>query len=157
MRNLKLALNDEMARKLCALSETTSRDIASHCHQAIEAHLEKYATDADRQARLYICGPMTGYCQDNYPAFNAEATRLRALGYHVENPAENEKPKCGTWEGYLRNSVQQMLRCDYVALLPGWPDSKGAVLERSLATRLGMRCVPADFFIGKTMIKELTL
>ena len=39
--------------------------------------------------RIYLAGPMTGLPEFNYPAFHAEAARLRQLGYHVENPAEN--------------------------------------------------------------------
>jgi hypothetical protein len=30
--------------------------------------------------RIYIAGPMTGLPEFNYPAFNAEAQRLRGLG-----------------------------------------------------------------------------
>lgn len=93
--------------------------------------------------RIYLAGPMTGLPQFNYPAFHAEAARLRALGFHVENPAENQAPTCGTWEGYMRNAVRQMLTCDAVALLPHWHASRGAVLERNLARQLGLQVVDA--------------
>ena len=33
--------------------------------------------------KLYIAGPMTGYVELNFPAFNAEAARLRALGFEI--------------------------------------------------------------------------
>ena len=33
--------------------------------------------------RVYVAGPMTGLPDFNYPAFNAEAQRLRGLGYQV--------------------------------------------------------------------------
>lgn len=39
--------------------------------------------------RIYLAGPMTGLPEHNFPAFHAEAARLRGLGYHVENPAEH--------------------------------------------------------------------
>ena len=96
--------------------------------------------------RSYLAGPMTGLPEDNYPAFNAEATRLRALGFHVENPAEN--PRQESWEGYLRYSIRQMLTCDMVALLPGWNGSRGAVFERSVALQIGMALVLADQITG---------
>ena len=38
--------------------------------------------------RIYVAGPMTGHPELNFPAFHAAATELRALGHHVENPAE---------------------------------------------------------------------
>ena len=84
--------------------------------------------------RIYIAGPCSGIADSNYPAFNAEASRLRALGYHVENPAET--PPQDDWAAYMRRSIRQMLTCDMVALLPGWADSRGAILERSIAMKL---------------------
>lgn len=94
--------------------------------------------------RIYIAGPMTGYPDFNYPAFNAEAARLRALGWEVENPAENPVPNPETWENYLRQALRQMLTCDAVAFLPGWEASRGAVLERYVAKRVGIRTCRAD-------------
>ena len=88
--------------------------------------------------RIYIAGPMTGLPEFNYPAFNAEAARLRALGYHVENPAENPAPASGAWEDYMKMALRQMLTCDTVAMLPGWGKSKGALIEYSLAKTLGL-------------------
>ena len=84
--------------------------------------------------RIYIAGPCSGIVDSNYPAFNAEASRLRALGYLVENPAEN--PAQADWAGYMRVAIRQMLTCDIVALLHGWADSRGAILERSIAMKL---------------------
>lgn len=94
--------------------------------------------------RLYIAGPMTGLPDLNYPAFNAEAERLRALGYHVENPAENPEPECGTWLGYMRMAIVQLVNCDIVAMLPGWGASTGASIERDLAIDLGLEVVMAN-------------
>lgn len=87
--------------------------------------------------RIYIAGPMTGLPEFNYPAFHAEAERLRALGYEVENPAENPDPQCGTWLGYMRMAIRQLMTCDAIALLPGWQWSRGARIERWLSGMLG--------------------
>ena len=52
--------------------------------------------------RLYLAGPMTGIEDLNFPAFHAEAARLRALGYTVINPAEiNADPNAG-WQACMR-------------------------------------------------------
>lgn len=92
--------------------------------------------------RIYIAGPMSGLPLDNYPAFNAETARLRALGYHVENPAEN--PRQDSWEAYMRQSIRQMLTCDLVAFLPGWAESRGALLERYVAHQVGLQLISAS-------------
>lgn len=42
------------------------------------------------------------------------------------------------WEWYMRRTLQMMLDCDEIVLLPGWRDSKGARIERDLAEKLGM-------------------
>lgn len=97
--------------------------------------------------RVYVAGPMSGLPEFNYPAFHAEATRLRALGYHVENPACN--PKQANWEGYMRQALQQMLTCELVAMLPGWESSRGASIERKLAFELGMPVLVAGEITGE--------
>ena len=94
--------------------------------------------------KVYLAGAMSGLPEFNYPAFNAEAARIRALGYDVENPAENTPPPCGTWQGWMRLSLRQMLTCDAVAMLPGWGKSKGALIEYNLAKSLGMEIWDAN-------------
>lgn len=94
--------------------------------------------NTEPKPRIYLAGPMTGLPGYNYTAFNEEATRLRGLGYHVENPAENVHPIDQTWSGYMRVALAQMLTCDAVALLPGWAASKGARLEEHTAAELDM-------------------
>ena len=88
--------------------------------------------------RIYIAGPMSGLPKLNYPAFNRAAEGLRALGYEVENPAENPEPPCKSWAGYMRMSVAQVARCDEVHFLRGWSQSRGARLERQIAESLGL-------------------
>ena len=86
---------------------------------------------------IYIAGPMSGLPDNNYPAFNAEAARLRAQGYEVRNPAEG--PECFSWSDYMRMSIRQLVTCDTIRLLHGWEESSGAMLEVYIADRLGMR------------------
>ena len=93
--------------------------------------------------RLYLAGPMTGLAEFNYPAFHAEAARLRALGYEVENPAENPPSADAPWHLCMRAAIRQMTTCDHVATLPGWDKSQGASLEVYLANRLGISDSPA--------------
>jgi len=94
--------------------------------------------------RVYIAGPMTGLPEHNYPAFNTMAERLRALGHHVENPAENPVPPCKSWRGYMRMAIAQLVTCDAVALLPGWGASKGARIEARLAADLCLNVYDAE-------------
>ena len=89
--------------------------------------------------RVYIAGPMTGLPDFNYPAFHEAAAKLRAMGYEVVNPAENDRDTNDPWEVFLREALQKMLTCDAVALLQGWALSRGARLEVHVANAIGMR------------------
>ena len=93
--------------------------------------------------RVYIAGPMTGLPEFNYPAFNAMAERLRALGYEVCNPAENPVPPCKSWRGYMRLALKQLVECDVIATLPNWETSRGARIEVGLARDLELSIVRA--------------
>jgi len=91
--------------------------------------------------RVYLAGPMTGLPEFNYPLFHAVAARLRELGHTVLNPAENPVPPCGSWQGYMRMALAQLVQCERIVLLPGWTESRGALIERKLAQVLGMEVV----------------
>lgn len=111
--------------------------------------------------KIYLAGPMRGYRDFNFPAFNAAAKRLRAQGHEVFNPAERDekefgeiKNKSGDEQTLARDvgmTVDQLRRhvfeqdmtwicrhAEVVALLPDWEDSKGARAERALAIALGL-------------------
>ena len=93
--------------------------------------------------RWYLAGPMSNLPELNFPAFHAEAARLRAAGHHVVNPAEVNPDHTMPWAECLRRDIPELLTCDGIALLPGWEASRGAKLEHHIATALGMRVVMA--------------
>lgn len=97
-----------------------------------------------RPKRVYIAGPMSGHEDFNYPAFNQAAATLRGFGYFVENPAENNLPANSEWADYMKKAIPQMLTCDMVILLKGWPRSKGANIEFNLAKDLGLEVIYFD-------------
>lgn len=88
--------------------------------------------------RLYLAGPMTGLPELNFPAFHAEAARLRAMGHDVVNPAEVNPDPGAAWADCMRADIRELCTCDGVALLPGWEKSRGATLEHHIAVALGM-------------------
>lgn len=93
--------------------------------------------------RVYLSGPMTGIADLNFPAFNAEAARLRASGFEVVNPAEINPDSEMSWEACMRADIRALCDCDILALMPGWHGSRGAHLETHVAHRLGLRIVDA--------------
>ncbi len=103
----------------------------------IEQHRGGVVLSASRAGRVYIAGPMTGYENYNFAAFNSEADRLRAKGLHVENPADHGVLDGAEWSDYLRYDIGRLATCERIHLLPGWSKSKGARLEVSIAQSLG--------------------
>jgi len=87
--------------------------------------------------RIYISGPMTGYPEFNFPAFNTEAARLRDLGHDVVNPAELHNDDF-SWDVCMRQAITALVTCNAIQLLPCWHDSKGAQLEFHIALKLGI-------------------
>lgn len=90
---------------------------------------------------IYLSGPMSGFPEHNFPAFNAEAKRLRALGYEVVNPAELNPGDEGDWNACMRTDITALMACDTLALMAGWEGSNGAHLEVHIAHRVGMDIV----------------
>ncbi len=84
---------------------------------------------------------MTGLPDLNFPAFHAEAKRLRALGFEVVNPAEINTDPAAKWEDCLRKDIRAMMDCCTISLLPGWQQSRGATLEAHIARALGFEVI----------------
>jgi hypothetical protein len=85
--------------------------------------------------RLYIAGPMTGIEALNFPAFHAEAARLRGLGFEVVNPAEVNPDPNAEWDDCMFADLRELSACDAIVMLPGWESSYGARIERLWAER----------------------
>jgi Domain of unknown function (DUF5664)/Domain of unknown function (DUF4406) len=110
------------------------------------------------KARLYLAGPMRGYPDFNFPAFDAGAAGLRSADYEVFNPADHDRAQHGadvnkSATGDLNDvaatgfSLRETLatdtswiaaHADGIAVLDGWEGSKGALAEVALAHALGL-------------------
>ena len=110
--------------------------------------------------KVYLAGPMRGSPQFNYTAFKAGAEFLRAQGFEVFSPAENDIAKFGAAsvlsnatgdhaesEAKFGLTIRKALgddlawicaEADAVYLLPGWENSKGAKAEKATAEAIGI-------------------
>jgi hypothetical protein len=130
--------------------------------------------------KYYLAGPMTGYPQFNFPAFDEAAAALRARGYDVVSPAELDsetsrtsamKSEDGnpgeyqrdtgeTWGDLLARDVKMIADdCGGIILMDKWWRSKGARLEAFVALQCGhklMRYVPGKplYDLGPRLVIE---
>ena len=108
-------------------------------------------------ARFYLAGKMSGIPQFNFPLFDRVADALRERGLTIVSPAELDDPETRkaalaspdgapgggssngeTWGDFLARDVKLIAdEVDGVICLPGWTDSKGAVLETFVAVLCG--------------------
>lgn len=106
----------------------------------------------------YLSGPMSNYPEHNFPAFT-EACRILRDEYAltVISPHEIPHPEPdGTGslphDIYLRRDIVALLNCQGIVMLRGWPESKGACLELSVALQLGMW---VSYFDGR-LLREMS-
>ena len=92
----------------------------------------------DRANTIYIAGPMTGYKDYNFPAFNKAELDLRNSAWDVENPTKHGIVEGATWEDYMLSCLEQISKCGNMYMLKGWESSRGAQIEHSLANTLGL-------------------
>lgn len=91
----------------------------------------------ERIETLYIAGPMTGYPQNNYPAFREAEHRLQDAGYKTVNPADFGAAG-GHYVDLIREDLRAMLDCHGVAIIENWWESVGARNEVQVAGILKM-------------------
>ncbi len=100
---------------------------------------------------LYIIGPVTGIEDDNRPEFLRVEQKLKAAGHYADIPHCWVMPG-SPWDAAMADSIHRMmtmwgnsLKLDGefgLAMLDGWNDSRGAVIEYSLAQQLNIPCKP---------------
>lgn len=101
-----------------------------------------------QRENVYLSGPMTGLPEKNFPAFMKAALKLRGKKYRVVNPAElNIGDPRYSWSECLRRDIKEMMKCNAVALLPGWKKSKGALLEVYIAKSLKWKVASVNKFL----------
>lgn len=87
----------------------------------------------------YIAGAMSGIKNFNYPAFYAAEPVVIKLGYTPVNPARNfDGDTTLPYEVYMHKSLRQLLDCQAIYMLDGWEHSRGANIEYSIASALGL-------------------
>lgn len=107
-------------------------------HEPIK-DFDKATAENTKKVRIYLAGPMRGYTDLNFPAFDSAKKKWELWGYEVISPADlDRKEGCTDNRGYVKRDVAAILTCDSIYLLKGWEDSIGASAEYFLARWIGL-------------------
>jgi hypothetical protein len=106
---------------------------------------------------VYIAGPMRGYDQFNFPAFDHARDDFARLGYVVTSPADIDRADhkdaanmpAGDQKVYAYRDFATLLMLAYtgkgnIAMLRGWEHSTGATAEFFLARWLGLAVLDSE-------------
>lgn len=114
-------------------------------HEPSLRNLQKrWNPEVDFDITYYLSGPMAGYSEHNFPAFEDAARILRQTGLTILSPHEMPTP-----EGFAEMSEQDQWKvmvdldiaamkevCKGIILMKGWPQSRGARAELTVAMEL---------------------
>ena len=98
------------------------------------------------QPKVYVAGPMRGYVDFNFPAFDLASSLLRLRGFEVFSPADHDReigfdgqaqaathPTDAFIQEVIMWDLARVAESDAIYMLVGWQMSSGARLEHDLA------------------------
>lgn len=83
---------------------------------------------------VYLSGPMTGLPNFNRDTFTRVKRIVAATGATVISPAD--LPDHPSWEHQIRKCIRFVADSTKILMLPGWENSKGALLEHLVACQV---------------------
>lgn len=98
--------------------------------------------------KIYIAGPMRGYKDFNFPAFDTAEAKLKHEGWDTISPAQMDRdigfdelkdvPTQEWIDDAIARDINAIMGCDAICLLDGWEKSTGANAEKALAEWRGI-------------------
>ncbi len=91
--------------------------------------------------KIYIIGKISGIETEAEQMFSAVEKELKKAKYKVVNPMKLKHNHDKTWESYMKVCIPAMLKCDAVALINNFTQSRGAMIEFNLAVQMNMEII----------------
>lgn len=92
--------------------------------------------------KVYISGAITGIPATIVKSrFKSAESELIEKGHCPVNPLTNGLDDTASWLDHMRADIRLLLDCDAIYMMVGWPDSKGAIIEKQLAQNLGLKVI----------------
>ncbi len=88
--------------------------------------------------KVYISGKITGIEQEAPHIFAKAERLLQSMGYETINPLTLNHTHDKSWHSYMKMDIKALCDCDGIYMLKNWTDSKGAIIEHTIAMYLGL-------------------
>ena len=90
--------------------------------------------------KTYISGQITGIETEAPLLFEAAEKKLKKLGFETINPITiNHDHHDKSWVNYMREDIKALCNCDNIYILSNWVSSRGAIIEHTIASYLGLQ------------------
>lgn len=89
--------------------------------------------------KYFISGKISGIEKDAPELFKHAEKQLKAKGFEVVNPMTLNHSHDKSWHSYMKEDVKALCECDAIYMLSNWTDSKGAIIEHTIAMYLGLK------------------
>lgn len=101
---------------------------------------------------IYLSGAISGN-PDYRKEFAFAEKELVKRGFAVVNPALRDG--CDTWEEYMRADIADLVtKCDAVAIVNDITNSRGALLEITIARELRLAVAPLETWLTADDVEE---
>ena len=89
--------------------------------------------------KIYISGKISGIENEAPELFARAELELQAKGFETVNPMTLNHNHDKSWHSYMKEDVKALCECDVIYMLNNWTDSKGAIIEHTIAMYLGLK------------------
>ena len=91
--------------------------------------------------KIYISGKISGIESEAAKLFEQAEKELKESGLNPVNPMTLNHDHDKSWHSYMKEDVKALCDCDQIYMLSNWKDSKGAIIEHTIAMYLGIDVV----------------
>lgn len=106
---------------------------------------------------FYVCGPITGIHENNFPAFKKvqEVLDSEAISNIIPHEIfDGIDTKNFTHADFMKHCISHLAFCDKVITLKGWESSVGATMEVRIARAMGKEVINAEVFLKQLKEKK---
>lgn len=91
------------------------------------------------KTKIYISGKISGIENEALELFQKAEKELQEKGFETVNPMALNHKHDKSWHSYMKEDVKALCDCDEIFMLSNWVDSKGAIIEHTIAMYLGLK------------------